>query len=122
MSLKSQWRNGPIESIICSPPHGQPVFSLAVGKTNFVTGSADHGLREYNLYEYQYVGILVNTYVNYTTKNMGINNGLVLAAILPLEKLLVELWIQSYVFGRVKQLNVIISLVISIFVIIKGKY
>jgi hypothetical protein len=50
MTLRSQWRNGPTESIICAPPHGQPVFSLAVGKNNFVTGSADHGLREYSLY------------------------------------------------------------------------
>ena len=49
MALQSQWRKGPIDSIICTPAHGQPVFSLAVGKNNFVTGSADHGLREYNL-------------------------------------------------------------------------
>lgn len=48
MSLKSQWRTGPLDSIVCAP-HGQPVFSLAVGKSNFVTGSADHGLREYNM-------------------------------------------------------------------------
>ena len=50
MALQAQWRKGPIDSITCSPVHDQPVFSLAVGKNNFVTGSADHGLREYNLY------------------------------------------------------------------------
>jgi hypothetical protein len=49
MALQAQWRKGPLESIPVAPPHGQPVFSLAVGKHNFVTGSADHGLREYSL-------------------------------------------------------------------------
>ena len=49
MSLRAQWRQGPKDSIICAPPHGQPVFSMATGPTNFVTGSADHGLREYNM-------------------------------------------------------------------------
>lgn len=45
MNLKSQWRQGPLDSIICTPPHDRPIFSLSVGKNNFVTGSADHGLR-----------------------------------------------------------------------------
>lgn len=39
------WRKGPSNLQTCTPPHDRPVFCLAVGKNNFVTGSADHGLR-----------------------------------------------------------------------------
>jgi WD40 repeat protein len=49
MALQTQWRKGPLASVECQPAHGQPVFSMAVGRTSFVTGSADHGLREYSL-------------------------------------------------------------------------
>jgi hypothetical protein len=45
MNTNSSLRKGPIESITCTPPHDRPVFTLAVGDANFVTGSADHGLR-----------------------------------------------------------------------------
>ncbi len=75
MALKSQWRNGPLESIICTPPHGQPVFSMAVGKNNFVTGSADHGLREYSLYLFLHAGTMANSCDNFTIRNTDINNG-----------------------------------------------
>lgn len=47
---KANWRKGPANHIVCEPPHDRPIFSLAVSETKFVTGSADHGLREYNMY------------------------------------------------------------------------
>jgi hypothetical protein len=41
----TSWQKGPNNHIVCEPPHDRPIFSLAVSNNNFVTGSADHGLR-----------------------------------------------------------------------------
>ncbi len=41
----SAWNKGPTDHIVCTPPHDRPIFCLAVSDSNFVTGSADHGLR-----------------------------------------------------------------------------
>lgn len=41
----SAWTKGPLNHIVCQPPHDRPIFCLAVSDNNFVTGSADHGLR-----------------------------------------------------------------------------
>ena len=100
-NTKSQIRKGPLESIICEPPHDRPIFSLAVGEKKFVTGSADHGLREYEMLRFTYIDKVASMFDNYLGKNMGISNGLVLVAILLQEKLLVEAWTLLCVFGRV---------------------
>ena len=50
MISKAIWRKGPVNHIVCTPPHDRPIFCLDVGSETFVTGSADHGLREYNMY------------------------------------------------------------------------
>jgi hypothetical protein len=41
----TSWQKGPNNHIVREPPHDRPIFSLAVSNNNFVTGSADHGLR-----------------------------------------------------------------------------
>lgn len=46
----ASWTKGPLDHIVCTPPHDRPIFCMAVGDNTFVTGSADHGLREYNMY------------------------------------------------------------------------
>lgn len=51
MITKSGWRKGPSNHVVCSPPHDRPIFCLDVGEETFVSGSADHGLREYNMYK-----------------------------------------------------------------------
>ena len=33
------------------PGHGRGIFCMSIQGDSLVTGSADHGLREYNLYE-----------------------------------------------------------------------
>ena len=43
--IGASWKKGPENHQVCSPPHGRPIFCLAVSNQNFVTGSADHGLR-----------------------------------------------------------------------------
>jgi hypothetical protein len=42
-----------LDLLTCIPPHDRPIFSLAVSDAKFVTGSADHGLREYNMYPFE---------------------------------------------------------------------
>jgi len=113
MALKAAWRSGPISSIECTPQHQQPVFSLAVGKNAFVTGSADHSLREYSLYLCDHPASQGNSLENSITKNTGTKSGLVLVATPHQAKSSVEQWIQLFVFGIVKQLNAIIFSVIS---------
>jgi hypothetical protein len=50
ISSKGQWREGPSSAIPLEPSHGSPIFCMAVEDNMVVTGSADHGLREYNMY------------------------------------------------------------------------
>ncbi|CAD8102273.1 unnamed protein product [Paramecium primaurelia] len=52
--LLSQWRKGPINSVPLEPGHGRGIFCMDIMKDHLVTGSADHGLRCYNLSSMKY--------------------------------------------------------------------
>ena len=72
---KDNWRKGPADHIVCEPPHDRPIFCLAVSENKFVTGSADHGLREYNMYSCQDLGKMENMWDNFSIRNMDTKNG-----------------------------------------------
>ena len=75
-SMKNMaWTKGPVDHIVCEPAHDRPIFCLAVNDNTFVTGSADHGLREYNMYASPYSDKMVNTSGNSMLKNMGTKSG-----------------------------------------------
>lgn len=47
--LINQWKEGPVSDQILEPGHGRGIFCMSIQGDSLVTGSADHGLREYNL-------------------------------------------------------------------------
>jgi hypothetical protein len=71
----TSWSKGPIDHITCEPPHDRPIFSLATSSSKFVTGSADHGLREYNMYFVNYLDKMVNISENFLVRSLDIKNG-----------------------------------------------
>lgn len=69
------WTKGPIDHIVCQPSHDRPIFCLATNDNKFVTGSADHGLREYNMYQHRHSDKMANISVNFLVRNLDIKNG-----------------------------------------------
>ncbi|EGR32849.1 WD40 repeat protein [Ichthyophthirius multifiliis] len=49
-NLLQQWIDGPISDQPLEPGHGRGIFCLDIQGDWLVTGSADHGLREYNMF------------------------------------------------------------------------
>ncbi|KAL4459982.1 hypothetical protein ABPG74_003508 [Tetrahymena malaccensis] len=47
--LMNQWAEGPVSDQVLEPGHGRGIFCLSIQGDSLVTGSADHGLREYNI-------------------------------------------------------------------------
>lgn len=48
-TIKRNWFEGKISDIPLKPPHDRGVFCVDINSTNIVTGSADHGLRVWDL-------------------------------------------------------------------------
>lgn len=59
-NLVEQWKIGPISDHVLEPGHGRGIFCLSIKGDSLVTGSADHGLREYKLNSLQYRRELFN--------------------------------------------------------------
>lgn len=47
--LQDQWKNGPLSDKPLIPGHGRGIFCMSLWNDSLVTGSADHGLRVYNM-------------------------------------------------------------------------
>lgn len=48
-SVKSNWVSGNFQDVPLTPPHDRGVFCLDISDDSICTGSADHGLRVYDL-------------------------------------------------------------------------
>ena len=49
MFQSGTWYEGPSSDLAVNEPHGRPILCMDVLGDKVVTGSSDHGLREYNI-------------------------------------------------------------------------